>query len=92
MQLMESVWLSLLVKNQFTAGNTFDSLGLTGSESFTISGLTEGIAKGFSGGKTLTVTTDSGKSFAVTCRIDTPQEIEYYRHGGILLYVLRSLL
>lgn len=77
---------------QFTAGNTFDSLGLTGSESFTISGLTEGIAKGFSGGKTLTVTTDSGKSFAVTCRIDTPQEIEYYRHGGILLYVLRSLL
>jgi aconitate hydratase len=76
---------------QFVAGENVASLGLTGHESFEIVGLADAIASGFAGGRTLTVRA-GGKEFQVVCRIDTPQEIEYYRHGGILLYVLRSLL
>ncbi|MFQ5650780.1 MAG: aconitate hydratase AcnA [bacterium] len=77
---------------QFNAGESKESLGLTGFESYTITG----IAAGLEPGKELTVTatTDDGasKRFAVTCRIDTPEELNYYRHGGILQYVLRQLL
>ena len=63
------------------------ALGLTGEETFSISGISEGLAPG----KTLSVQTDTGKSFAVKARLDTPQEVEYYLHGGILQYVLRQL-
>lgn len=58
-------------------------------------GVPEAIDSGFSGGRTLTVkATKDGqtKELKVRCRIDTPQEIQYYKHGGILLYVLRQLL
>ena len=74
---------------QFRDGETATSLGLDGTETFSISGI-EALN---SGGvpKEVTVTAD-GKSFRAKVRIDTPGEAEYYRHGGIMQYVLRSLL
>lgn len=74
---------------QFNEGDTAASLGLSGTETFAISG----IEKMNSGGtpKEVTVTAD-GKSFTARVRIDTPGEADYYRHGGIMQYVLRSLL
>ncbi len=79
---------------QFAAGESAESLGLTGKETFDFVGVTDVLVEGFPKGKTLTVTAkgESGtKSFKVTVRIDTPQELQYYRHGGILEYVLRQL-
>ena len=79
---------------QFAAGESAESLGLTGKETFDFAGVTDVLVEGFPKGKTLTVTAkgDGGtKSFKVTVRIDTPQELQYYRHGGILEYVLRQL-
>ena len=77
---------------QFKEGETRHSLGLTGLEAFSISG----IAAGLRPGQTLSVhgrrPDGSELAFDVVCRIDTPIEIEYYRHGGILPYVLRQLL
>ncbi|MBW2508344.1 MAG: aconitate hydratase AcnA [Deltaproteobacteria bacterium] len=72
---------------EFEAGGSRESLGITGEEAFSISGISSGMTPG----KTLSVTTDTGKSFAVKARLDTPQEVEYYEHGGILQYVLRQL-
>ncbi len=72
---------------EFEAGEGREALGLTGEEAFSISGISTGLAPG----KTLAVQTDSGKSFNVKARIDTPQEVEYFLHGGILQYVLRQL-
>jgi aconitate hydratase len=63
-----------------------ESLGLTGAETFTIRGIEGGDLLG----ATLTVEADD-RTFEVRCRIDTPTEAEYYRHGGILPYVLRQL-
>jgi aconitate hydratase len=76
---------------QFKEGKSYKSLGLTGHEVFTI----DGISKGMKPLQTLTVKAKGEKgekTFTVTLRIDTPDEIEYYRHGGILQYVLRQLL
>jgi aconitate hydratase len=84
---------------QFEAGASVESLGLTGEETFTL-GTKPGELKTmldskFEGGKTLTVVATaadgSKKTFPVMVRIDTPQEILYYQHGGILQYVLRQL-
>jgi aconitate hydratase len=84
---------------QFRAGENVESLGLTGEETFTL-GTTSGQLKAmldakFAGGKELaviaTAADGSKKEFAVLVRIDTPQEILYYQHGGILQYVLRTL-
>jgi aconitate hydratase len=81
---------------EFESGASAASLGLGGRERFDVLGLRDAIATGFANGRTLTVRarSDDGKTteFPVRVRIDTPTEIEYYRHGGILLYVLRSLL
>ena len=70
-------------------------LGLSGMEQYDITGLAEILAEGFPRGKDLTVraTRADGKTieFRATVRIDTPQELQYYRHGGILEYVLRQL-
>jgi aconitate hydratase len=81
---------------QFRQGENAQSLGLTGEETFEIQGIAKGVATGFVNGKTVIVlaTSADGKrtSFTATVRIDTPQEVEYYRHGGILPYVLRSLM
>ncbi|HWC36733.1 MAG TPA: aconitate hydratase [Mycobacteriales bacterium] len=71
---------------QFAAGESRESLGLTGEETFEITGL----AGADTIPREITVKADD-KTFTVTVRIDTPGEQEYYRHGGILQYVLRSL-
>ncbi|TDI98011.1 MAG: aconitate hydratase AcnA [Caldithrix sp.] len=77
---------------QFKAGENRESIGLDGFETYQITG----IADNLSPGKELTVTakSDDGaeKSFRVVTRIDTPEELNYYKHGGILQYVLRQLL
>ena len=76
---------------QYTQGETAASLGLTGQEVFEITG----IAGDGDVPRELTVTASSAetaKNFTVTVRIDTPGEQAYYRHGGIMQYVLRSLL
>ncbi|MBI4570599.1 MAG: aconitate hydratase, partial [Chloroflexi bacterium] len=76
---------------QFQAGQSLASLGLTGRERYDVAGVAEGLTPG----KQLTVRAlaDGGaeSAFTVTARIDTPVEVEYYRHGGILPYVLRQL-
>ena len=81
---------------QFGAGDNVEHLGLTGEETFAIEGLAAGLESGFSGGREVTVVATSPEGleqrFVVTVRIDTPQEIRYYQHGGILPYVLRQLL
>jgi aconitate hydratase len=74
---------------QFEPGDTAASLALTGEEVFDIVGL-EGLAPGAALPRELSVTAD-GQSFSVVLRIDTPKEAEYFRHGGILPYVLRQL-
>jgi len=77
---------------QFEEGQNFKTLGLTGSETFAI----EGISKGLQPRQRMTVkATDSQgntKTFTVISRIDTPNEVDYYKHDGILQFVLRSLL
>ena len=76
---------------QFEAGQDAKSLGLTGQETFAVAG----VAKDLAPKKKLTVTaTDTeGKktTFTAVCRLDTPNEVDYYRHGGILHFVLRQL-
>jgi aconitate hydratase len=72
---------------QFSDGDTVESLGLTGQEKFSIAGISDGDEVA----RTLTVRAGDTE-FAVTVRIDTPKEQLYYRHGGILHYVLRELL
>jgi aconitate hydratase len=74
---------------QFKDGDTAASLGLDGTETFAITGITALNNGGVP--KELTVTAGS-KSFSAKLRIDTPGEADYYRHGGIMQYVLRSLL
>jgi aconitate hydratase len=74
---------------QFKGGDTAESLGLTGEEVFDVTGL-EGLAGDAPLPRELTVTAGD-RSFSVVLRIDTPKEAEYYRHGGILPYVLRQL-
>jgi aconitate hydratase len=80
---------------QFAAGESVASLGLTGEEVFETVGLPQMLESGFAGGKTLTVRATSAdgktKDIKTLVRIDTPQEVAYYQHGGILHYVLRSL-
>jgi aconitate hydratase len=81
---------------QFGAGESADTLGLTGREVFDLEGLSAAIASRFKTGRVLTVVArrEDGSTvrFPVTIRIDTPQEVLYYQHGGILQYVLRQLL
>jgi aconitate hydratase A / 2-methylisocitrate dehydratase len=74
---------------QFLPGQNIASLGLTGRELFDIGGLSRGDAREV----TVTATPAGGKpmQFTARLRIDTPKEREYYRHGGILQYVLRQL-
>jgi aconitate hydratase len=73
----------------FMPGDSIESLGLTGKETYDI----EGLGDGSSETVTVTATADDGKvtRFQARVRIDTPKEAEYYRHGGILHYVLRQL-
>ncbi|GAB2717800.1 aconitate hydratase [Streptomyces bullii] len=75
---------------QFPEGQSAESLGLTGEESFSITGVTE-LNEGRTP-RTVKVTTDTGVEFDAVVRIDTPGEADYYRNGGIMQYVLRSLI
>ncbi|MDT0421170.1 MULTISPECIES: aconitate hydratase AcnA [Streptomyces] len=75
---------------QFPEGQTAESLGLTGEETFSFSGVTE-LNNGTTP-RTVKVTTDTGVDFDAVVRIDTPGEADYYRNGGIMQYVLRSLI
>ncbi len=75
---------------QFPEGASAESLGLTGEETFSISGITALNEGGIP--STVKVTTDTGVEFDATVRIDTPGEADYYRNGGIMQYVLRSLI
>ena len=73
---------------QFKDGENAETHGLTGTEEFTISGIKSGEAK------TVKIEADNGKekiSFEVNVRIDTPQEIKYFKSGGILQYDLKQI-
>ena len=74
---------------QFKDGQNAQSLGLTGHESFEVVGLNKGAAKTVK----VVAKSDAGKTteFEARLRIDTPKELDYYQHGGILQYVLRQL-
>ena len=74
---------------EFTNGDTAQSLGLTGTETFDIVGLDNGEAKQVE--VRATAADGAVTSFTAKVRIDTPNEVDYYRHGGILQYVLRKL-
>jgi aconitate hydratase len=80
---------------QFADGQNAASLGLTGEEVYDLPGLTALLAAKLGGSRTLEVkaTASDGtvKRFTAKVRIDTPREIEYFEHGGILQYVLRQL-
>ena len=78
---------------QFPDGHNADSLGLTGQETFTVSGITA-LNEGRTPATVMVVAQGEGEpvSFEALVRIDTPGEADYYRHGGIMQYVLRSLL
>jgi len=75
-----------IVPLQFKAGESAESLGLTGHEQFTID-----LSGDLSPGQELTVQVNDGRSFVTKLRFDTPVELTYYKNGGILHYVLRSL-
>jgi aconitate hydratase len=81
---------------QFAAGESAASLGLTGEETYDVDGIADGVASGFAKGRDLKVKARKRdgtiREFTAKVRIDTPQEVLYYQHGGILPFVLRQLL
>ncbi len=84
---------------EFKPGESAGSLGLTGSETFAVEGLAEALGRDFKKGVEVRViatrTADGGDvpfPLGAVVRLDTPQEVEYFRHGGILQYVLRQLV
>jgi aconitate hydratase A / 2-methylisocitrate dehydratase len=77
---------------QFLEGTSAQSLGLDGSEKFSITGLSDSIKPGQQVTLEIEKTNGEKRSLPVQLRIDTPIEIDYYRHGGILPFVLRQLL
>jgi aconitate hydratase len=86
-----------IVPLEFTGGDTVESLGLTGHEVIDVLGLAAGDAADWKGGREVTVRAVQDAApgrtieFKARVRLDTPQEARYYRHGGILHYVLRQL-
>jgi aconitate hydratase len=81
---------------EFRPGETAATVGLTGEEVFTIEGVDDVLARDLTGSREVVVSFAAAAGapgkFTATLRIDTPQEARYYRHGGILPFVLRSLL
>merc|ERR1719289_634616 len=75
-----------IVPLQYEEGQTAMSLGLTGKEKFDID-----IPKSLTPGMKITVSTDTGKQFSVVSRFDTDLELTYYKHGGILNYMVRKV-
>jgi aconitate hydratase len=86
---------------EFEVGESAESLGLTGKETYSIEGLAEAFSGEFEKGVKVSIRArradgdaeggDVEIDFTATSRLDTPQEVEYFRHGGILQYVLRGL-
>ncbi|MGH7227394.1 MAG: aconitate hydratase, partial [Gemmataceae bacterium] len=81
---------------QFKSGENVSGLGLSGEDIYDLGGLPKLLESGFADGREVTVKArrpDGGERvFRAIVRIDTPQEVRYYQHGGILQYVLRQLL
>jgi len=80
---------------QYKEGENAETLGLSGHETFDIVGFSDAVSNGFANGRLVKIVAYGDgniKEFEVLVRIDTPQEIHYYRNGGILQYVLRQLL
>jgi aconitate hydratase len=81
---------------QFADGESAAALGLTGEETISISGLAEAMAEGGSPPREVRVHAEregaAPVDFSAQVRIDTPREADYFRHGGILQFVLRGLL
>jgi aconitate hydratase len=76
---------------QFKDGKTRADLKLTGDETFDIAGIESGLKPGMDLNVTLRRKDGTAETFTVLCRIDTLDEIEYYKNGGILHFVLRSI-
>lgn len=76
-----------IVPLQYLPGQTAESLGLTGLELYDIS-----IPGNCRPGQTIKVTTDNGKSFDVIVRFDTEVDLTYFQHGGILNYMIRTMV
>jgi aconitate hydratase len=76
---------------EFPAGASRTSLGLTGEETFAIAGIAAGVQPRMTVRVTATDASGNETAFDATVRIDTPIEADYYRHGGILQYVLRQI-
>jgi aconitate hydratase len=81
-----------LLPLQFKDGATRQSLKLVGTEHFDITGIEGGIKPRMDVAVTITRADGTKEQITVTCRIDTLDEVEYYRHGGILQYVLRNMM
>ena len=77
---------------EFVNGETRQSLGLTGFERYDIEGHDDSLQPRQVLTVRITALDGSSTTFNARCRIDTPEEMRYYRHGGILHYVLRGLL
>ena len=75
-----------IVPLQYKAGDNAESLGLTGKEKFDID-----LPAVLSPGLTVKVSTDTGKQFSVLMRFDTELELTYYKHGGILNFMVRKV-
>ena len=75
----------------FKDGDTAVTLGLTGKESFSLTGISDNLSPRCDLRVAATREDGTEKAFLVTVRIDTPEELNYYHHGGILPYVLRQL-
>ena len=80
-----------VLPTEFVDGQNRETLGLTGLETYSITGVSSAAQTGTRALATATAPDGSTKTFAVKVRIDTPQEVEYFRSGGILPYVLRQL-
>lgn len=72
---------------QYLSGENAESLGLTGYEQYDIV-----IPKNCQPGEKITVSTDDGKKFDVIARFDTEVDLTYFKHGGILNYMIRTML
>ena len=77
---------------EFLPGENRESLGLTGTETVAITGLAQGITTRMKAHVRVTHAQGADRSFTAVARIDTPEEVEYFRHGGILPFVLRKML
>ncbi|MEE8306729.1 MAG: aconitate hydratase, partial [Gammaproteobacteria bacterium] len=75
----------------FKDSETRQTLGLTGKETMSMTGLSDGITPGMDVACTITYQDGSTKQISLLCRIDTGDEVAYYLNGGILQYVMRNL-